>query len=699
MSATDEQLAWANYQKNTFIKSAKVDLKVYNKSDDSDFIYISNYDNGYNIIKSISSNANGSIVMNSIPNNSFVFVLFSNDTTLINTIETHLTRGQTMVLTYTYDGINTLNYSVLLTLDSFEISPDGTTITINAIDKTINFLMNELYTGLIVNDSGTTIGNGVSSNGSSLKYFINGLFQNYVNVSTNPPTENYTTYNSNGIISGYTKAESMQYILQASMGYNRYYEAYIPAIPLYSYKQANSSDTDLSFVVSNASNIVKLNENVIDYDNNKTDKYVINPIQELSYPIIKNIDTPKNLTINVYENVYNPPSSVSFSVLFTTPALNISGNGYSDIQTQTITEKSKVDSINDIILLFAYVGAVNPTIVDYIELDKLSYDVDTGVLYYRLHNTSSNTNIYTAIVGTSKPSPVLTDTLFEGSILIGDATTTTANITLNYDGLTYGLDSNEIGIEYDATKISSITNIEYYNDKISFTATRNGSVLYSTLIPIKIKGIKISTNISQQTYTLNSDGNYDIEIDNPLITNKNIANKVYSTLKDLLKAPLRTIEIDCRIDPSICLYSIIKVIDKLGKVYYVWVNEYNYIFNGGFTGTIKGLIVDGYDYLKIVEKPIYSGYLYSDTDNFDLIFYNTNNFAVSLQLVSNSGSEISTMFTINANSYFEITPENAPQNLLDMIDNADFPFRVWFIERKDSYALTSDVIIVESDGE
>ena len=703
MSATQEQLQWANYQKNTFIKSAKVILEVYNISDNSNVIYFSNYDSGYsyNIIKSISSNANGSIVMNSIPNISFVFVLFSNNTALINTIETLLTRGQTMVLTYTYDGINTLNYSVLLTLESFETSPDGTTITINGVDKTINYLMNELYTGLIVNDSGTTIGNGVSSNGSALKYYINGIFQNYVNVSTDAPTTNYTTDNSNGLISGYTKAESMQFILQASMGYNRYYGSYLPAIPLYSYKQANSSDTKLSFVLSNANNIVKLNESVINYDNNKTDKYVIEPIQELSYPIIKKIDAPKNLTINVYDNVYSSPSSVPFSVLFTTPALNISGNSYSEIQSQTITEKSKVDSISDIILLFAYVGAVTPTLVDYIQLDKLSYDTDTGVLYYRLRNTSSNTNIYSAIIGSSKPSPVLTDTLFEGSVLIGDATTTTANITLNYDGLTYGLDSNEIGIEYDSTQISSITNIEYYNDKISFTATRNSNVSYSTLIPIKIKGIKISTNISQQTYTLNSDGNYDIEIDNPLITSKDIANKVYSTLNDLLKAPLRTLEIECRIDPSICLYSIIKVIDKLGKPYYVWVNEYNYIFNGGFTGTIRGLIVDGYDYLKIVEKPIYSGYLYSDSSDFDLIIYNTNNFEVLLKLASNSGSEA--VFGLNdridANSYLEITPENAPQNLLDMIDNADFPLRVWFIELKDEYRLTSDVTVIESDGE
>lgn len=701
MSATDEQLAWANYQKNTFIKSAKVDLKVYNKTDESDFIYFSNYDNGYSIIKSISSNASGSIIMNSIPNNSFVFVLFSNDTALINTIETFLKKGQTMVLTYTYDGvdgINTLYYGVLLTLESFEISPDGTTITINGVDKTINYLMSELYTGLIVNDSGTKIGNGVSSNGSSLKYYINGLFQNHVNISTNPPTINYTTNNSKGLISGYTKAESMQYILQASMGYNRYYSAYIPAIPLYSYKQANSIDTQLSFVLSNANNIVKINESVIDYDNNKTDKYVIEPIQELSYPIIKNIDAPKNLTINVYDNVYNTPTSVPFTVLFTTPYLEITGYGVSDVQ-QTTIDKSKVDSINDIVLLLAYVGTSSPTIVDFINLDKLSYDANTGTLRYQLRNTSSNLNFYRAVIGTSKPSPVLTDTLFEGSILIGDITTTTANITLNYDGLTYGLDSNEIGIEYDTTQISSITNIEYYNDKISFTATRNSNVSYSTLIPIKIKGIKISTNISQQTYTLNNDGNYDIEIDNPLITSKDIANKVYSTLNDLLKAPLRTLEIECRIDPSICLYSIIKVIDKLGKPYYVWVNEYNYIFNGGFTGTIKGLIVDGYDYLKIVEKPIYSGYLYSDSSDFDLIIYNTNNFNVSLKLISNSGSELSTTFMINANSYLEITPENAPQTLLDMIDYGDFPLKVWFLELKDDYRLTSDVTVIESDGE
>lgn len=691
MSATSEQLVWANYQNNKFIKSAKVELKVINKNDESDVMYFTNYDKGYSIIKSISSNANASIIMNKIPNNSFVFELYSNDYNVISTINNFLDKGQTMVLTYEYDVVDVLSYSVLLVLESFNVSPDGTLITINGVDKTINYLMNQLYDGLICNNEGSIISRGVSKNGSNLANMIYGLFQNYTDLITHPPIIDFNSNITNGLIAGFTKAEALQYILQASMGYqNNNGGVKVPAIPLYSYKQVNTDDYYFSFSISNGAIITDLNPLQVDYDNSKIDKFVIKPLQELEYPIIKYEESPKNLSIKVYSNETSSTSSTQVPVQLLSKNFAPLPSG-TNRYTDTITNASYVTNVNDIYTVCYHNTEFGEILTD-IVVTPLGL-LGTS-LVYQVYNPTQRTVVIKFYV--NKTQSVFPDVLYNGNIKIGNSTTRTETISINYDSFTYGLDSSEIEIRYDNNQIDSITNIKYYNDKIVFTATRNTNVAYDTQIPIKIVGTKITSNINQLNYLIDANGSYDIEIDNPLITSKEMADNVANALTSLLASPLKTIEIKCRIDPSICLLSIIKVIDKLRNEYYVWVNEYNYIFNGGFTGVIKGLIIDSSKYLGILEPPKYTGYLYDSTD-FEIIIENKNSINVNLYIKDNDGSEtIDDGLYIQANSFVEITPDNADQKLIEAILQGNLPLYAYF-QSTDGRLLVSDVITIDED--
>lgn len=605
MSATDEQLAWANYQNNTFIKSANVLIEVKTKS--NQFVFFTNYDDTdtshtytYKIINNINCQASGSLIWSKLPSITVAIDLYTNDSSIINILKTLLEKNDYLAITYTYTSVANIHYMESYIIDDITYDSYNGKIRINATNYAIKTLSGTQYNGELKNDEGVYVNptfpistdyiiNGIISKcfGSSISFFKNGW-----------SNSNY----KNGIVCnlvGLSCLEALQMLLTSLIGQNENAGGLkLPALMCFSYYQNTTISYEMCFSLENTELLTDISSTQVSYDNNKTDKYIVTPKIELDYPVITQDESIRNVVI-------------------------------------------------------------------------MGHTVEGEYQEY----------------------------LYEGYVTVrGGGFSTT--VKLIYEKPDARRNSTYTTLEYDQSIVTNISNIEYGMGYLQITLTTSQSAGTST-ISFKVKGYTPKYLTATKTnYVLDANGTKDIEIDNPLIaTGVAEANSRFNCIKGLLATPIRTLEVKCRLDPSICLFSIIKVIDKLDKNYYVWVNEYNYIFNGGFTGTIKGLIVDAYDYFKIVEKPIYSGYLYSDINNFDLIFYNTNNFTVGLQLVSNSGSEISTMFRIEANSYLEITPENAPQNLLDMIDYGDFPFRVWFIELKDNDALTSDVFIVESDGE
>lgn len=694
MSATSEQILWSNYQQNNkFIETPHVKI-IIQEYETQDNIILTNYveSGSYNIIKNISASASGSILMTKLPSVAFTIDLFTNDSALISNIKNFLKKGLEINISYHYSVVPTLYYVNNLILDSFNVSDDGTTITINASDICMYKLNNSQYNGEIKDGytqySHTTT--GTTKAGRSLLYAIYYIMSF---IGAENPTNSFIANTNNGLVLNMTKAEALQYILQACMGSsNNRGACKIPALPIYTFKQVQNSPAirETSFILSNGTIVTDISSSVIDYDNNKTGKYIIKPLIQLDYPSIEYLENPRNLSINVYSNETSSTSSTLVPVTLLSKVFAPLPSGINRY-TDTISNASYVTNVNDIYAVCYHNTEFGEVLTD-IVVTPLGL-LGTS-LVYQVSNPTQRTVVIKFYV--NKTQSVYPDVLYEGNIRIGDSSHTTETITINYDGYTYGLDDTEILIRYDTSQISNITDIVYYNDKIVFTATRDSNVSYNTDINIKVVGTKITTNVNQLSYEINENGTYDIEIDNPLITTKTVANNVAKTIQDLLCESVRTISVKCRLDPSICLFSIIKVIDKLGNEYYVWVNEYNYVFNGGFAGNIKGLIIDSVKYLGILTPPKFTGYIYDYTD-FDLIFENKNNIPVNLYIKDVNDSEtIDDGLSIPANSYVEITPENADYELISAIGEGNLPLYAYF-QSTDGRLLVSEGVSIDED--
>ena len=140
----------------------------------------------------------------------------------------------------------------------------------------------------------------------------------------------------------------------------------------------------------------------------------------------------------------------------------------------------------------------------------------------------------------------------------------------------------------------------------------------------------METTAEQKSYTINSTGE-DFYVDNPLVNGNYI-----TPCKDYLVAWLpfqNYIECEYRIDPRIELFDKIVVVDKSNHVNVVVVEDYTIDFNGGFTGKVRGRVVETLNDIQ----PVYVEN-YGD-DEFDSIHvHNPNNYRVTIKVFLSTGA-------------------------------------------------------------
>ena len=623
MSANNNQLKWSANQNKGFINPPKLLITLYN-SNGNGICWLANYDestpNCYKVIESINANGSCSVIWSKIPNNSVVINLFVIDPIELADIKTQLKTTDRIEIAASYGGVGwALTYYSQYKFVGYKISDDGLHIILYGEDYLLSYLEGKEYNGEINTSSGsaTPTAYGIDITGRPTNEIIYNLFDV---LSAGNYAYNFFGLSSNGLLLNITKREAFQYVLQAHLSINNG-----NTIPILDFAYKGNTSSKYSWLITTVRDLImKLASSQVAYDNNRTDKYIVRPLIEYDYPHIEYEENIRNISVNVYENSVENTSVMNLPTPEGTVA-NVVSPGTSSNLTHTLTNPSKVSSLSDLSAVCFDAGGTirNDIFISFISLVG-------STLTYRITNTTNQTLIITTYFYSSQPTTVYTNELYNGSFTIGNANTQTEVITLEYNNLTYSVDNLSIQLVYDNSKIDSITNVKYYNNKIVFTATRNINVSYTTPIDFIVRGSKIIQKKQLITETINVDGTQDIEIDNPLITTKGQANNIVAFFNNFFKSPYRTISVNCRIDPAIALYSIIKVYDKNNNEYYVVVTDYQYTFNGGYQGTIKGIIIDPILTGILLQPRLGDQSFITDQQQYDIDIYNDNSVAVSV---------------------------------------------------------------------
>lgn len=218
--------------------------------------------------------------------------------------------------------------------------------------------------------------------------------------------------------------------------------------------------------------------------------------------------------------------------------------------------------------------------------------------------------------------------------------------TFNFEGKSYVISAVRVNITHAGTDVTSQFNVGIYSNQVSVTS-------------------KSGASLSSVNYVLTIEG-YEAELDEP--QNENYAKSyVWVTgSQGLTDAQAKTrayysnkkyIDFDCRLDPRI------EPLDNIfvSGVGTIKVEKVTMKFNGGFSGHIRGRLIDDADIIKprMTPNPLVmdEDYGYSGGNTFfSFTIHNDNAFAVTLNLSYSQGIETR---TIQANSSITLTQNNA----------------------------------------